>query len=165
VKDTFGRKIEYLRLSITDRCNLRCRYCMPAHGVETINHEDVLSYEELMRIAYVATRCGVKKIRVTGGEPLVRRGIVDFIRELATLPTKPEITLTTNGILLADMAADLRRAGIRAELAQNFGRQLRGTDPHRRSGAVACPSAYGRQKAPGLSLQGQAAALSALKAR
>ncbi len=112
MKDTFGRKIEYLRLSITDRCNLRCRYCMPADGVDAIEHVDILSYEELLRVAHAATRCGVKKIRVTGGEPLVRRGIVDFIREMAALPTKPEITLTTNGLLLADMAADLRRAGL-----------------------------------------------------
>ncbi len=112
MEDTFGRKIEYLRLSVTDRCNLRCRYCMPADGVESMDHVSVLSYEELLRVARVATRCGVKKIRVTGGEPLVRRGIVDFIRELAALPGSPEITLTTNGLLLADMAADLRRVGL-----------------------------------------------------
>jgi cyclic pyranopterin phosphate synthase len=112
LEDNFGRKIEYLRLSVTDRCNLRCRYCMPAEGVEAIEHAEVLSYEELLRIASVATRLGVKKIRITGGEPLVRRGIVDFIREMAILPTRPEITLTTNGIRLADMAVDLRKAGL-----------------------------------------------------
>ncbi|MEZ4601419.1 MAG: GTP 3',8-cyclase MoaA [Syntrophotaleaceae bacterium] len=112
MKDSFGRKIEYLRLSITDRCNLRCRYCMPAEGVEPIEHGEVLTYEEMLRIASVATRLGVKKIRITGGEPLVRRGIVDFIRELAALPTGPEITMTTNGVLLADMAFDLRKAGL-----------------------------------------------------
>ena len=112
MEDNFGRKIEYLRLSVTDRCNLRCRYCMPAEGIEAIEHAEVLSYEELLRIASVATRLGVKKIRITGGEPLVRRGIVDFIREMAVLPTRPEITLTTNGILLADMAFELRKAEI-----------------------------------------------------
>jgi cyclic pyranopterin phosphate synthase len=112
LKDSFGRKIEYLRLSVTDRCNLRCRYCMPAEGVDQIEHGEVLTYEELLRVASVATRLGVKKIRITGGEPLVRRGIVGFIRELTNLPTKPEITLTTNGLLLADMAFDLRKAGL-----------------------------------------------------
>jgi cyclic pyranopterin phosphate synthase len=112
LKDNFGRKIEYLRLSVTDRCNLRCRYCMPAEGVDAIKHVDVLSYEELLRVARAAIRLGVKKIRVTGGEPLVRKGIVDFIRELGRLPTRPEITLTTNGLLLVDMAADLRKAGL-----------------------------------------------------
>lgn len=112
MKDNFGRKIEYLRLSVTDRCNLRCRYCMSEDGVETIEHVDVLTYEELLRVASVATQLGVKKIRITGGEPLVRRGIVDFIRQLSSLPTHPEITLTTNGILLEGMAADLRKAGL-----------------------------------------------------
>jgi cyclic pyranopterin phosphate synthase len=112
LQDNYGRTIEYLRLSIADRCNLRCRYCMPAEGVDPIKHGDILSYEELLRVAAVAIRCGVKKIRITGGEPLVRKGLVDFIRELTALSKTVEITLTTNGILLAGMAADLRRAGL-----------------------------------------------------
>ncbi len=112
MKDHFGRHIEYLRLSVTDRCNLRCRYCMPDEGVAAVGHGDVLSYEELLRIAAIAVRLGVCKIRITGGEPLVRRGIVDFVRELASLPGRPEITLTTNGLLLAPMAADLKAAGL-----------------------------------------------------
>lgn len=85
---------------------------MSEDGVDAIEHVDVLTYEELLRVASVATRLGVKKIRITGGEPLVRRGIVDFIRQLSSLPTRPEITLTTNGILLEGMAADLRKAGL-----------------------------------------------------
>jgi cyclic pyranopterin phosphate synthase len=112
LQDRYGRTIEYLRLSITDRCNLRCRYCMPEEGVAPMAHGDILSYEELLRVAAAALRVGVKKIRVTGGEPLVRRGIVDFIRELAALPGAPEVTLTSNGILLADLAADLKKAGL-----------------------------------------------------
>lgn len=112
LQDNYGRTIEYLRLSATDRCNLRCRYCMPASGVETIDHADILSYEEMLRVVAVAIRCGVKKIRVTGGEPLVRKGIVEFIRDMSDLSKKIEITLITNGILLADMAADLRKAGL-----------------------------------------------------
>jgi cyclic pyranopterin phosphate synthase len=112
VKDSFGRTIDYLRLSVTDRCNLRCRYCMPEEGVSALCHGDILSYEELLRVARAATVAGVRKIRVTGGEPLVRRGIVDFIGELSALPTRPEISLTTNGLLLAELAGDLKRAGL-----------------------------------------------------
>lgn len=112
MKDNFGRHIDYLRLSVTDRCNLRCRYCMPEEGVEPLGHSQILSYEELLRVAAVAVRLGVRKIRVTGGEPLVRKGLVGFIGQLAALPGTPEVTLTTNGLRLAEMAADLRRAGL-----------------------------------------------------
>jgi len=112
LQDNFGRTIEYLRLSVTDRCNLRCRYCMPAEGIDPIKHKDVLSYEELLRVVAIAVRCGVHKIRVTGGEPLVRKGLVGFIRDMSGISSEVEITLTTNGILLADMAADLRKAGL-----------------------------------------------------
>jgi cyclic pyranopterin phosphate synthase len=112
VQDQFGRKIEYLRLSVTDRCNLRCRYCMPEAGVPELSHGDVLRYEEMLRIAAVACRLGIRKIRVTGGEPLVRRGITSFIGQLAALPEQPEITLTTNGMLLAEQAEALKAAGL-----------------------------------------------------
>jgi cyclic pyranopterin phosphate synthase len=112
MEDTFGRTIDYLRLSVTDRCNLRCRYCMPEEGIEPLSHGDILTYEEFLEIAAAATRLGVRKIRVTGGEPLVRRGILDFIRRLSALPEKPEVTLTTNGFLLAEMAPDLKKAGL-----------------------------------------------------
>ncbi len=112
MKDSFGRKIEYLRLSVTDRCNLRCRYCMPEEGVTSVGHGGILSYEEMLRIATAATALGVKKIRITGGEPLVRKGIVDFIGDLASLPSRPEIVLTTNGLLLAGLADKLKGAGL-----------------------------------------------------
>lgn len=112
MKDRFGRKIEYLRLSVTDRCNLRCLYCMPDEGVESVGHDRILSYEEMARIAAAAVRLGVRKIRVTGGEPLVRRGLVGFIRTLAQLPGSPEIALTTNGLLLAEYADQLKEAGL-----------------------------------------------------
>ncbi|TYO96664.1 cyclic pyranopterin monophosphate synthase subunit MoaA [Geothermobacter ehrlichii] len=110
--DRFGRHLDYLRLSITDRCNLRCRYCMPEEGVASLGHDAVLRYEELLRIARVACGLGVRKIRVTGGEPLVRKGVVGFIRDLAALPQKPEITLTTNGLRLAELAEELGTAGM-----------------------------------------------------
>lgn len=112
MQDQYGRTIEYLRLSVTDRCNLRCRYCMPAAGVPTLSHGEVLRYEELLRVVAAACRLGIRKIRVTGGEPLVRRGIVGFIKQLSGLQEQPEITLTTNGLLLGEMAADLKAAGL-----------------------------------------------------
>ncbi len=111
--DSYQRKINYLRLSITDRCNLRCRYCMPAKGVPAFKHDEVLRYESLLRIAKVAACLGIKKIRVTGGEPLVRKGVINFLRQLNRIPGVSEVTLTTNGILLQDMAEQLKDAGVK----------------------------------------------------
>ena len=110
--DPHGRCINYLRLSVTDRCNLRCRYCMPAEGTVKVGHGDILSYEELLRIARAAVAIGVEKIRVTGGEPLVRRGIIDFLRQLAAIQGLQRLVLTTNGVMLPEMAAHLRDAGV-----------------------------------------------------
>ena len=110
--DTFGRKINYLRLSVTDRCNMRCRYCMPAQGVEKYTHQQVLSYEELHRIARAAVTLGVEKIRVTGGEPLVRKGILPFLSGLSAIPGLQQLVLTSNGQLLEEMADELRAAGV-----------------------------------------------------
>ena len=110
--DTFGRKINYLRLSVTDRCNMRCTYCMPEGGVEKFQHQEVLSYEELHRIARAAVSLGVEKIRVTGGEPLVRKGIVPFLAGLSAIPGLKQLVLTSNGLLLEEMATDLRTAGV-----------------------------------------------------
>ena len=113
MRDGYGRDINYLRLSVTDLCNLRCVYCMPAGGVEKRRHEDVLTVEELEEIAQSAGRCGIRKIRLTGGEPLVRRGIVDICARTAAAPGVEEVCMTTNGLLLPKMAAELRRAGLR----------------------------------------------------
>lgn len=110
--DSYARAITYLRISITDRCNYRCRYCMPDGGIEKCAHGDICSLEELHDMAAAAVRCGVRKIRVTGGEPLVRRGAVDFCRMLAEIPGVEELCLTTNGSLLAEQAAALREAGV-----------------------------------------------------
>ena len=112
VVDSYARAITYLRISITDRCNYRCRYCMPDAGIEKCAHGDICSLEELRDMAAAAVRCGVRKIRVTGGEPLVRRGAVDFCRMLAEIPGVEELCLTTNGSLLAEQAAALREAGV-----------------------------------------------------
>ena len=110
--DGCGRTIDYLRLSVTDLCNYRCRYCMPAEGVCKRPHADILSVEELVEIGRAAVACGVKKIRLTGGEPLVRRGILDICRGLRAIPGLEELCLTTNGSLLPSMAAPLREAGV-----------------------------------------------------
>lgn len=113
MQDTLGRTINYLRLSITDRCNLRCRYCMPATGVEQCNHREILRYEDCLNIVKAATGLGVRKVRITGGEPLVRKGVVPFLAELARLPGIEEIVLTTNGVLLSSIAGNLKNAGVK----------------------------------------------------
>jgi len=110
--DSQGRTINYLRLSVTDRCNLRCTYCMPEDGIGKVAHSSILSYEELYRIAQVAVSIGIDKIRITGGEPLVRKGIIPFLQQLAGIPGLGQLVLTTNGVFLEQMAADLRTAGV-----------------------------------------------------
>jgi cyclic pyranopterin phosphate synthase len=110
--DSHGRNINYLRLSVTDRCNMRCFYCMPKEGVVNKGHGAVLSYEELLLVAETAAGLGIEKIRITGGEPLVRSGIVGFLERLSAIPGLRHLALTTNGLLLAEMAADLYRAGV-----------------------------------------------------
>lgn len=114
MRDALGREINYMRLSVTDRCNLRCRYCMPAEGVPPTAHADILRYEELLRVAQAAVSLGIDRFKVTGGEPLVRRGIVDFIRSLKALPGVRQVTLTTNGLLLPSLLDGLLDAGLDA---------------------------------------------------
>lgn len=111
--DRFNRRIDYLRISISDRCNLRCRYCMPERGIELIPHEQILTYEEIIRIVRVFASSGISKIRLTGGEPLVRTGVVDLIRRLGQVPEIHDLSLTTNGVLLESFARPLRAAGLR----------------------------------------------------
>jgi len=112
LKDNFNRKIEYLRISVTDRCNSRCKYCMPAGGTEFKLHDEILSFEEITNIVSVFAKLGVKKIRLTGGEPLVRRDIVDLVRKISNIEGITEITLTTNGLLLKKYAKQLKEAGL-----------------------------------------------------
>ena len=112
--DKLNRKIDYLRISVIDRCNLRCVYCMPEEGVESIPHEEILTYEEILRICETVSQLGIKKIKITGGEPLVRKDIVNLIRDIKNLDKIEQVTLTTNGILLYDMLDDLYDAGIDA---------------------------------------------------
>jgi len=111
--DNYSRNINYLRLSITDRCNLRCFYCLPRQGWVKLPAREILSYEEMLRLSRVAVQVGIRKIRVTGGEPLVRRGVAPFLEQLHRIRGLEKICLTTNGVLLAEMAADLYRIGLR----------------------------------------------------
>lgn len=112
MKDHYGRKIDYLRISLTDRCNLRCIYCMPEEGVPFRSHDSILRIEEIVQFTRRAAKAGIRKIRLTGGEPLVRKGVVDLIRDLNDIPGIEDISLTTNGLLLPKMAASLREAGL-----------------------------------------------------
>lgn len=112
MRDRHARDITYLRLSVTDLCSLRCRYCMPAEGVPKRDHRDVCSVEELVEIARAAADCGVRKVRLTGGEPLVRRGILEICRGIAAIPEVEELCLTTNGIALPRLAGSLKGAGV-----------------------------------------------------
>jgi cyclic pyranopterin phosphate synthase len=110
--DAYNRPISYLRISVTDRCNLRCIYCMPPEGVPWRSHDDILRYEEIETIVRAAAELGITKVRLTGGEPLTRLGVVDLVRKLAHIPGIDDLAMTTNGILLSRYAADLAEAGL-----------------------------------------------------
>jgi len=111
--DTFERNINYLRISVTDKCNLRCIYCMPKEGVELAPHDDILRLEEIEKIVRSAALVGIKKVRLTGGEPLVRKGIIELVDMINNVPQIDDIALTTNGLLLPDMAGGLKKAGLK----------------------------------------------------
>ena len=111
--DPFKRRINYLRISVTDRCNLRCCYCMPETGIPLISHFDILTYEEILRIVRVFAAEGISKVRLTGGEPLVRKGIVDFVSDLSRIEGIEDLSLTTNGVLLMELAQGLKKAGLK----------------------------------------------------
>lgn len=113
MEPTVPREINYLRMSITDRCQLRCFYCTYWQDWQKLPPGEILSYEELLRVAGIAAKLGIRKVRVTGGEPLVRRGIVSFIRSLHKVPGIEEVCLTTNGVRLQELAPDLYEAGLR----------------------------------------------------
>lgn len=110
--DSFGRMHTDLRISVTDRCNIRCRYCMPAQGVPFRPHEAILRFEEIERFVRIAVGLGVRKVRLTGGEPLVRRDIVRLVAMLAAIPELDDLAMTTNGVLLAQYAEALKKAGL-----------------------------------------------------
>ena len=111
--DRLGRDITYLRISVTDKCNLRCRYCMPEEGVCKKNHEDMLTEDEIIQAVEAAAALGIRKIRITGGEPLIKKNIVSICRRTAAVEGINEVCLTTNGILLPQLAKDLKAAGVK----------------------------------------------------
>jgi GTP 3',8-cyclase len=110
--DTYNRDINYLRISVTDKCNLRCNYCMPTEGVKFIPHSEILSLEEIIEFTKVAVQMGIRRVRVTGGEPLVRKNIVFLIQNLSKINSLNDLSMTTNGILLSEFADDLKTAGL-----------------------------------------------------
>ena len=112
MQDAFRREIRYLRLSVTDRCNYRCTYCVPPEGVNWLEPSAVLSDEEILRVLSVLSREGVSRIRLTGGEPLVRSGFTDLVRKIRALGSIEDLSLTTNGSLLAQYATELKEAGL-----------------------------------------------------
>ena len=113
LSDSFQRPINYLRISVTDRCNLRCTYCMPEHGITLLTHSEILRYEEIQAVAQAAAALGINKLRLTGGEPLVRSGLPHLVAMLSQIEGIDDIALTTNGVLLRRYAAQLRQAGLR----------------------------------------------------
>jgi len=112
VYDRFNRNINYLRISVTDRCNLRCTYCMPEDGIQLLRHEDILSFDEIKDFTEVAVANGVTKVRITGGEPLVRKGITTLVRMISDIKGIKDLSMTTNGVLLKRFAHELRAAGL-----------------------------------------------------
>jgi cyclic pyranopterin phosphate synthase len=124
--DHYNREIHYLRISVTDRCNLRCQYCMPEEGVKLLDHKEILSFEEIIEVVQTAADLGVNKVRITGGEPLVRKGIVDLVRMIAGIKGIEDLSMTSNGILLTAFAEKLKEAGL-----QRVNVSLDSIDPER----------------------------------
>ena len=110
--DRFNRKLDYLRISVTDRCNLRCTYCMPQEGIRLFPHKEILSFNEIAGFTRIAVEKGVRKVRITGGEPLVRKGITALVRMLSDIPEIKDLSMTTNGSLLKQFAKELKSAGL-----------------------------------------------------
>lgn len=111
--DSYNRTIDYLRISVTDRCNLRCIYCIPQDGVELLNHSDIISFEEIVETIKIAVDFGITKIRLTGGEPLIRKGILNLVKMISKIEGITDFSMTTNGVLLSEYAKDLFNNGIK----------------------------------------------------
>jgi cyclic pyranopterin phosphate synthase len=110
--DNFGRRINYVRLSVTDRCNLRCTYCMPGKGLQFLPRDQILSYEEMERLITLLTSMGITRVRITGGEPFLRKKLMDFLHKINIIPGIQSISLTTNGVLAASYLQELKKIGI-----------------------------------------------------
>lgn len=114
MRDGLGREIDYLRISVTDKCNLRCKYCMPPEGVKSVPHEEVLTLEEILRLVGIMEQLGIRKVRLTGGEPMVRKNLLWLVEQIHRLPGIEEIAMTTNGTMFAEQAEDYRKVGLTA---------------------------------------------------
>ncbi|HEY5471417.1 MAG TPA: radical SAM protein [Bacteroidales bacterium] len=110
--DRFNRNINYLRISVTDRCNLRCSYCMPAEGIQLLKHADILTFDEITNFTKIAVEYGVTKVRITGGEPLVRKGVTALVRMISDIQGIADLSMTTNGVLLKEFAKELKSSGL-----------------------------------------------------
>lgn len=111
--DKYNRKINYLRISVTDRCNLRCNYCMPEEGIQLLKHEDILSFDEIIEVVHEAVLSGINKVRITGGEPLVRKNIIHLVKQIGAIEGITDLAMTTNGLLLSKYATELSKAGLK----------------------------------------------------
>jgi len=139
MKDGFGRRIEYLRISVTDKCNLRCVYCMPEEGLPWLKREDLLSYEEIAEVVRVMAGMGLRRVRLTGGEPLVRQDLPRLAAMISSVPGIEDLSLSTNAVLLADMAKELRQAGV-----DRLNISLDSLDPERFDAIVRRPGSFQR---------------------
>lgn len=110
--DKYKRNIDYVRISVTDKCNLRCSYCMPSEGIQCMRHEEILEFEEIFRLVKVLSKLGIKKVKLTGGEPLVRKDFIKLVSMIKSIDEIESISITTNGVLLSDMAKELKTAGV-----------------------------------------------------
>jgi len=137
--DSYGRDIHDLRISVTDRCNFRCVYCKSADPKNYVPHRDLLGWDEFLRLARIMTGLGIRKVRITGGEPLLRPGIIDFLSQLSLVNGIQDLALTTNGYLLADMAKDLVRAGV-----QRVNVSMDSSHPERFAAITRTPGSYDR---------------------
>lgn len=159
--DSHGRTIDYMRIPVTDRCNLRCRYCMP-QDLPSIPHEEILRFEEILHICTLAGQLGIRRFKVTGGEPLVRKGCLPFIKKLKELPDTEQVTLTTNGVLLGDYLPELLDAGINGinisldTLNPDIFHQITGRPDfsHVMDGIITCQASGIRTKINSVLLQG-----------
>lgn len=112
MQDSFGRKIDYMRISVTDRCNLRCQYCMPEYGVKSLEHSDILRFEEIFKIVSAGANLGIKNLKITGGEPLVRKGVLPFIKKLSQIEQIQSVTMTTNAVLIKQYKDEILDCGL-----------------------------------------------------
>ncbi len=133
--DCFNRQINYLRISVTDRCNMRCTYCMPEGGVKLFKHDEILSFEEIYNFVKIAVTLGIEKVRLTGGEPLVRQGFPNLVKMISSIEGIKDLSMTTNGLLLFDYAEILKENGLKrinisldTLIPENYKKITRGAD-------------------------------------